>query len=349
MSHGWVPSMRRRPVEHASVQPRHPGTVASREARTTVGFCDVGVSTWNEKVNLERLMRIGYFADGPWSHSAFDRLIRREALEIAFVCARFDRPDQTLKGKAESQGIPFLVHRNINSEEFMRVVGAFGCDLFVSMSFNQIFRKPIMSLTPSGVINCHAGKLPYYRGRNILNWALINDEREFGITVHYVDEGVDTGDIIKQRCFPITDSDDYGTLLNRAYEGCAILLDEAIGDMLAGRVTRLPQRDIDALGFYCSARVPGDERLDWSQPSRRVFNFVRSICPPGPSARCFNGDHEVIIHRVEYIEHAPRYICVPGAVVAKDDVSFFVKTLDSCIRVVDWQTDSKIKVGDRLK
>ena len=63
-------------------------------------------------------------------------------------------------------------------------------------------------------------KLPFYKGRNILNWVLINDEKEFGITVHYVDEGIDTGDIILQETFPIIDSDDYSTLLDKAYEEC---------------------------------------------------------------------------------------------------------------------------------
>ncbi len=60
-------------------------------------------------------------------------------------------------------------------------------------------------------------------GRNILNWALINYEKEFGITVHYVDSGIDTGDILEQVAFPITDQDDYQTLLRRAYIGCAQL------------------------------------------------------------------------------------------------------------------------------
>ena len=67
-----------------------------------------------------------------------------------------------------------------------------------------------------GAINCHAGKLPDYRGRNILNWALINDEKEFGITVHFIDEGIDTGDIILQESFEIKDSDNYKSLLDLA-------------------------------------------------------------------------------------------------------------------------------------
>jgi methionyl-tRNA formyltransferase len=92
--------------------------------------------------------------------------------------------------------IDYLKYENINSKNFIERIKTYFCDLFVSMSFNQIFKDEIINLTPLRIINCHAGKLPFYRGRNILNWVLINDEKEFGITVHYVDEGIDTGDFI---------------------------------------------------------------------------------------------------------------------------------------------------------
>ncbi|WP_338035912.1 methionyl-tRNA formyltransferase [Halochromatium roseum] len=293
-------------------------------------------------------MIIGYFADGPWSHRALDKLLEEKRLKIAFICARYDHPDQMLKAKAEKNSIPFLFHPNINSADFLQSVEQYGSELFVSMSFNQIFRKSTIERPVLGTINCHAGKLPFYRGRNILNWALINDEKEFGITVHYVDTGVDTGDIIRQQCFPITDADDYSTLLDRAYVGCADLLDQAIGDILAGTAMRRPQAEIHPRGFYCTARGQGDERLNWQQPSRRVFNFVRAICPPGPAARCFRGNEEIRINSVDYLSDAPTYIGIPGAVLAKDAAGFLVKTADSYVRVIDWDADFKLKVGDRL-
>ena len=84
------------------------------------------------------------------------------------------------------------------------------------MSFNQIFKQSIISLPELGIISCHAGKLLLYRGRNVLNWVLINDEKEFGITVHYIDEGIDTGDIIIQKSFQIKDTDTYKSLLEKA-------------------------------------------------------------------------------------------------------------------------------------
>lgn len=294
------------------------------------------------------MKKIGYFGDGPWAHLAVDKLLRRAGLEVAFICARFDNPDIALEKIAKDYGIPFFTHENVNSPEFLSTVKNLKCDLFVSMSFNQIFKKEIIEVPPLGTINCHAGKLPFYRGRNILNWALINDESEFGITVHYVDDGIDTGDIIIQECFQITDDDNYSTLLERAYKSCAELLDRAVDEIFSGKVVRKVQSEIHALGFYCISRRDGDERIEWNKSSRSIFNFVRAICPPGPSARTYLGVDEIRIHRVRFLANAPVYTGIPGSVLAKHPMGFFVKTLDSYVLVDDWESGAKIRVGDRL-
>ena len=148
-------------------------------------------------------LNIGYFADGPWSHLAFQKLIKDQDIKISFICVRFDKEDKTLRNYCSDYGIDYLKHENINSKDFINSISRYECNLFVSMSFNQIFKKEIINLPRLKTINCHAGKLPFYRGRNILNWALINDEKEFGITIHFVDEGVDTGDIILQEIYQI--------------------------------------------------------------------------------------------------------------------------------------------------
>ena len=155
---------------------------------------------------------IGYFADGPWAQT-LDLIISSKDIELAFICARYPNYDLELEKKAKIIGIDFFIKKNINNSLFKEKLINYKCDLFVSMSFNQIFKKEIYSIPSNGTINCHAGKLPFYRGRNILNWALINDEKEFGITVHFIDEGIDTGDVILQKTFNINDSDNYKTLL----------------------------------------------------------------------------------------------------------------------------------------
>lgn len=293
--------------------------------------------------------KIGYFADGHWSHQALAKMLSDETLQVAFICARDDAPDPVLRAEAAKKRLEFITHPNINSKDFLARMRDYGCDLFVSMSFNQIFRDELINLPTRKTINCHAGKLPFYRGRNILNWALINDEKEFGITVHYVDEGIDTGDIILQRCYPITDDDNYSTLLERAYEWCATNLYDAIKVMQSNKVKPIVQKNIHPFGFYCSARSEGDERLDWNQNSRDVFNFVRAICSPGPKARTFLGENELKINRVQYLPDAPTYKGVTGAVVGVDNGCFFVKTLDSYIKVIEWSGCANPRIGDRLK
>lgn len=294
-------------------------------------------------------LKIGYFADGPWSHEAFKKLIKDKGLILSFICVRFDTEDNTLKQYCEDYKIDYLKHQNINSKEFIDWVSEYDCDLFVSMSFNQIFKVEIINIPKYKIINCHAGKLPFYRGRNILNWALINDEKDFGITVHFVDQGIDTGDIILQRTFPISDTDDYSTLLEIAYVECAAILYDAISLFKENRVETMKQGDIHPVGFYCSQRKMGDERLNWNQSSRNVFNFVRSICKPGPMARAFLNGKEMFINEVIYIENAPQYKCIPGAILQKDKQGFLVKTNDSFIRVSEFEFDEKIKVGDRFE
>jgi methionyl-tRNA formyltransferase len=294
-------------------------------------------------------LNIGYFADGPWSHRAFEELINDNEIHVSFICVRFDTKDDTLKKYCEKYKIPYLKHENINSHEFIGSISIYHCDLFVSMSFNQIFKTKIINMSKYKIINCHAGMLPFYRGRNILNWALINDEKEFGITVHFVDEGIDTGDIILQRAFPITDHDNYATLLERSYIECAKILYDTIVLFKDETFTRVKQTDINPIGFYCSQRNIGDEVINWNQTSREIFNFVRAVSHPAPMARAFLNNNEMKINKVEFIKSAPKYKSIIGAILNKDVSGFFVKTRDSFIKVIEFEYEGIIKVGDRFE
>lgn len=294
------------------------------------------------------MIKVGYFGDGPWAHEAFKRLIDDEAIEIRFITVRYDKRDLKLMALAEAEHIPVEIHQNINSDEFLDRVSKYDADLFVSMSFNQIFKTRTINYPPLKTINCHAGKLPFYRGRNILNWALINDEKEFGITVHYVDEGIDTGDIILQRTYPITDEDDYSTLLNTAYTGCADVLYEAIKEIQSGTVRSIRQDTIDPVGMYCGMRGRGDEIINWNTGSREIFNFVRAICSPGPMATSMLNGKEIKINRVREVGGAHRYINTPGQILGKTEHGFYVKTKDTFIEVTEYMYDGRIRTGDRM-
>jgi len=300
-------------------------------------------------------VKIGYFADGLWSHLALEKLVDDDRFELCFIVPRYDTQDCVLKEWAEKLSIDFLPIKNVNSSDSINMFKKYEADLFISMSFNQILKSEILQVVPLGFINCHAGKLPFYRGRNILNWALINDEKEYGVTVHYVDEGVDTGDIIEQEVEPITDHDNYATLLDRAVQLCAKVLFKAVSKIEAGTVTRKKQIENHMVGFYCGYRRDGDEWVDWSWSSRKIFNFIRGISKPAPCARTLYSEQEVVIESAEIIKWAPNYIDIPGTIVGKDGNTLVVKSGDSTIKLntvyftIPSKKQAVFRVGQRFE
>ncbi|MGF1762549.1 methionyl-tRNA formyltransferase [Aliivibrio kagoshimensis] len=278
-------------------------------------------------------MRIGYFADGPWSHKALELIYNTTGLEIVFIVPRFDTQDPVLKSWAEKLQVPFIPVENVNTDNFLSVMNEHKPELLVSMSFNQILKADIINYAPQGFINCHAGALPYYRGRNPLNWALINGESSFGITVHYVDEGIDTGDIIEQRLYPIKLNDTYNTLLEKSITECANVLYSAIVKISTSSVERIKQKDIHPVGTYFGIRTFGDEVIDFKWGCERIYNFVRAISKPGPCARFFFDNKEFAIESAELIDNAPNYIATIGEVVGRNASCVVVKVGDSTIKL----------------
>lgn len=303
-------------------------------------------------------MKIGYFADGPWSHRAIELITETNNLEIVFIVPRYDTQDPILKNWADKLGIPFIPVENVNTDEFLSVMDKYQPDLLVSMSFNQILKKNIIGYAPQGFINCHAGALPFYRGRNPLNWVLINGESSFGITVHYVDEGIDTGDIIEQRLYPITRKDNYGTLLNKAINECANVLYSAILKISKNEADIIKQKEIHPVGTYFGIRTIGDEIIDFNWSSERIYNFIRAISCPGPRARFFLNNEEYAVESSELILNAPNYIATVGEVVGRNSNGVVVKVGDSTILltlvghlkngVIEELVVPKFRIGSRL-
>lgn len=293
-------------------------------------------------------IKVGYFGDGPWAQMAFEKLSSDPHIEIAFLVPRNRHPDQELLELASREGVDVITPVRVNSAGFYDKAASYECDLFASISFNQIFRLPLLELPPEGVINCHAGKLPFYRGRCVLNWVLINGEDEFGVTVHYADEGIDTGDIILQECYPITDEDDYASLLAKADPACAELLHRAVTLIRKGEAERTPQQEIHPTGFYCGNRGPGDEVIDWTQSSRDIFNFIRALDRPGPVALTYHRDQKVRVRKSVLYEEAPSYRGIPGQILKKTERGLLVKTGDSFLEIYDLITDTELRRGDRL-
>jgi len=281
-------------------------------------------------------MKIGFFGDGPWAERALLPLLQDTRYTIVFVAVRASRPDRKLVEMAKSRGIPLLCPASVNSDESLAEIAGFGADLHVSMSYDQILREKILALPPRGTLNCHAGALPFYRGRNPLTWAIINGEEEFGVTVHWVDLGIDTGDIVLQVKTPIMPTDTYATLLASAEELCASTLVRAISDVHEGKDRRIVQATIDPVGMYCCRRREGDEEIDWTTGTDGIERFVRALVPPGPGARTTWKDAPYAILAAEKIDGARPYAGAAGEVIGRDSGGIVLPREGSAVDMRTW-------------
>jgi methionyl-tRNA formyltransferase len=297
-------------------------------------------------------MKFILFGDGEWAAGSLLRLRERGHEALGVVIRRKPSSD-ALTAAARGLGIEVLQPENANAPDFVEAVRRRAPELNVSVSYDQILRRPIRETARHGFINLHAGKLPQYRGRNVINWALINGETEIGITSHFVDDGIDSGDIILQKTLPIGWTDSYGDVLERVVAALPDVAAESVSLIESGRNERRPQPP--GAGTYFGGRREGDEWLDWADTSRNLHNKVRAISRPGPGARTLVDGSPVVIWRAYYDPGWPNYMATPGEVVGSaEGRGVFVKTGDSTLLVEEAQAaggacrEPSWRIGTRL-
>jgi methionyl-tRNA formyltransferase len=289
-------------------------------------------------------MRVLFFGDGDWAAKSLERVAAR--WNVAAVVLRHRPSSPSLEEAAKALSLPRLQPERANAPEFVAAVAALAPDLNVSVSYDQIVRRALRESARLGFLNFHAGMLPNYRGRSVVNWAILNGETEIGMTSHWMDDGVDTGDIVLQRSLPIGWTDTYGELLRRVVAAFPDLVVDALEAIASGTATRRPQAHL--AGSYFRVRGPGDEWLDWSDTSRNLHNKIRAISEPGPGARTLRGETPVTIWRAWADPAAPASGSPgePGVVVGGGSDGVAVATGESLLYLQDVEVSGRRGVPD---
>ncbi len=229
-------------------------------------------------------LRIAVFGDNKWCLNLLKKISKDKSLDLIFICGRYEKDNDLIKF-ARSIKVKFIKPKDINSDKMIKFIKKSNLNLCVSMSYNQIFKKKIIKIMSNKVYNCHAGLLPSYRGRSVLNWALINGEKFYGITFHQVNSYIDEGDILLQKKIKILDSWGYKEILDSAYKHCANICFKGIKIIQKGKYILKKQKNSQIKPSYFKKRVKGDEILSLDLPSKKIINFVRGLSEPGPVAR----------------------------------------------------------------
>lgn len=169
---------------------------------------------------------------------------------------------------------------SLTDEKFLQKIKELNADIGVVASYNKKLPKELLELTKDGFINLHPSKLPDYRGGNPYSHVIINGEKESAITLHYMDENYDTGDIISQFCFYLDENETMGTLFHRTNEMCASMLFEALDYYEENPFPRKPQPNVlNAKKAYSFSFEKGNVFIDWEKSALEIESFIRGLNP----------------------------------------------------------------------
>jgi len=283
-------------------------------------------------------MRIVLLGQAAFAQRVLDGLHERRHAVAAAYCppdTPGGKPDP-FKVRALEAGIPVHQHRTLKGAEVAREVAAYGADLGVLAYVTQIVPPLVFEAPRLGSICFHPSLLPRYRGGSAIPWQIIKGETRTGVTVFWVDPGIDTGPILLQREAVIGPDDTaaslyYHTLFELGVE--AVL--ESVDLIAAGKAPRVSQ---DASqGSYDPLCRDEHARIDWTRPAREIHNLIRG-CDPQPGAYVLRGGEKV---RLFDAHLAPPGTGAPGVIEAIDAGGVTVAAAGGSIRV------GRLRVGDK--
>ena len=293
--------------------------------------------------------RIVYFGSGAFAVPPLERL-HAAGYPILAVVSQPPKPagrsmrlqPTPVHRLAESQGLPVLTPTRARDPEFLAQLRALAPDLIVLASYGKILPQAALEIAPLGNWNLHGSLLPKYRGASPIQYALLNGERETGVTLMEMVAAMDAGDIYLQATEPIHPDDDYGTLETRLAACAASQLLEALHRLQAGALTRTPQDH--AAATYAPLITKDDTRIRWEEPAERCCNRVRAFSPK-PGAFTYWRGKTLKLWKAEVATCTEA--ATPGEIVACAPDDFRVACGTGALRLLEVQPESRPRMDIR--
>ena len=286
-------------------------------------------------------MRVVFMGTPDFSVPALENIAKK--YEVVAVVTQQDRPKgrghkmqyTPVKEKAIELEIPVYQPKRVKDHEFVDILKTLKPDVIVVIAFGQILSKEILELPKYGCINVHASLLPKLRGGAPLHKAIITGEKVTGITIMYMSEKMDAGDIIEQESTLITDTDNVGTIHDRLSLMGSELLIKVLPSIFNGTNKRIKQNESDVTYAWNITRE--EEKIDFNKTSKEVFNQIRGLYPY-PVAYT-NLNNEVIKVTESFISNSEIGDCGEITNVGKDGIT--VKCKDKSIVITKLKPSGK--------
>lgn len=216
----------------------------------------------------------------------------------------------------------------------------------LSINYLFILEPDVLNKAKSYAVNFHGSLLPKYRGRTPHVWAIINGEKETGVTAHLMNANCDDGDIVRQVVVPI-EAEDTGAIILEKYKHLYPGLVLQVVEDIENKKVTCKKQDISKATYF-GKRTPDDGEINWDWQKERIRNWVRAQAKPYPGAFTFIGDKKIIINKIEYSDLGFTDTMENGFVVAVVEGVPHVKTQNGVVKLLDIETEAIIKQGEIL-
>ncbi|SIT86155.1 methionyl-tRNA formyltransferase [Pontibacter indicus] len=252
-----------------------------------------------------------------------------------------------VKEYAVSQGIPVLQPTNLKSEAFLDELRSYQANLQIIVAFRML-PEVVWAMPELGSFNIHGSLLPQYRGAAPINWAIINGEKETGVTSFFLKHEIDTGDLIFQDRVPILEEDDFGSMYEKLKHKGAELAVRTVQAIERGEIQPQPQQTTVETKHAPKIFKETCE-IDWNQPARQVRDFIRGLSPYPAAWTRFDGK-TFKIFKTEVLENAG-YTLTPGQIKTDNKTYLHVQTAEGALSILDLQMEGKkrMPVQDLLR
>jgi methionyl-tRNA formyltransferase len=274
-------------------------------------------------------------------------ILLQNGVQVVAVITAPDKPQgrgqkvvySPVKECALKYNVPVLQPTNLKSPDFQSELKVLAADLQIVVAFRML-PEAVWAMPVIGTFNLHASLLPNYRGAAPINWAVINGEKETGVTTFFLQHDIDTGSIIFQEKEPIDKDDTAGALYERLMNKGAKLVLKTVQAIAAKKYTSTPQQQ--APGLKHAPKIFKETcQIDWNQGSEQVRNFVRGLSPY-PSAWSILEGKTYKIHKATIAQSDKQQ---PVGAVQTDNKNFIhIKTADGWISVDEIQPEGKRKM-----
>lgn len=251
---------------------------------------------------------------------------------------------------AKANGAPFLRHGDLTSEHGLNLIRQARCDLAISMNWLTLIPEHVRALFGLGVFNAHPGDLPRYKGNACPNWAILNGEDQIGLSIHQMEDELDSGAIAAKRFFAVQPQ----ITIADVYAWLRTSVAEAFGEMIAAaareQLRLTPQSAVPEDSLRCYPRRPEDGKIDWQQPLAAIDRLIRASSHPFAGAFAWlEGTRKVTILAAHPMLSREPFLAIPGQVAYAVDGDPVIAANGGYLRLTDLRVDGCVDATDARK